>query len=463
MSEKKDSPIIILFAVCAAQFLMPFMVAGVNSVLPDMGESTGASAHELSLVSTYYILGLVVAQLTAGRMGDIWGRRKIFLLGAALFAVTNICIGFLDNIHIIQFLRMFQGLGAAMFSATGLGILAVAAPQGKRNQYIAYSATCIYVGIACGPPVAGFIGEHLGWNWLFWGTGSAGVLTWSFMRFAVHEEWREAQGEPFNWKDAFIYALGMGSIALGSSVLKNSTLGGGVLMLVGGCLVALYVWQELRADYPLLDVRLLMQNRVFALSALAAFINYSAIFGMVLFFSLYLQVVRGISVGDAGLYLSIQFLAQALISSYSGRFVTKYGGGKTSAVGIALCGVGLCVSAFLDRESSMTFFMAAQVCLGVGIGLFAAPNTSVILESVDKAHLGQAASVVGTVRTTGALVNTSIITITFGYFLGNAPVDTSNIDAFLQCMQMDLLFFGFLNLVAIAFALSREWGSKKVA
>ncbi len=456
MIEKKDSPIIILCAVCAAQFFMPFMVAGVNSVLPPMGESTGASAHELSLVTTYYILGLVISQLTAGRMGDIWGRRKVFLCGAALFALTNICIGFLNDVHIIQVLRMFQGLGAAMFSATGLGILAVAAPKGKRNQYIAYSATCIYVGIACGPPVAGFIGEHLGWHWLFWGTGGASVLTWAFMRFAVHEEWCEAKGEPFNWKDALIYALGMGAIALGSSLLKTSLALGGLLMLVGACLVAVYVWQETRSPYPLLDVRLLAQNRVFALSALAAFINYSAVFGMVLFFSLYLQVVRGIGVGDAGLYLSAQFLAQALVSSFSGRLVNTFGGGRVSAVGIALCGLGLCLSAFLDRESSMTFFMAAQLCLGIGIGLFAAPNTSVIFESVDKAHLGQAASVVGSVRTVGALVNTSVITITFGYFLGNAPVHTGNIDAFLQSMQVDLLFFGLLNIVAIGFALSRE-------
>ncbi len=456
MSESKDSPRIILFAVCAAQFFMPFMVAGVNSILPAIGESTGASAQQLSLITTFYILGLVVAQLISGRMGDIWGRRRVFLCGSAVFILTNVCIGFMENIHFIMALRALQGLGTATFSAAGLSILAVAAPQGKRNQYIAYSATAIYVGIACGPPIAGFIGGHLGWTWLFWCTGAAGSLTWLFMRFAVHEEWCEAKGESFNWISAGIYALGMAAVTFGSSFLKDSLVSGSVLIGLGICIVALYLWRETHTENHLLDVRLLMQNRVFALSSLAAFINYSAVFGMVIFFSLYLQVVLGISVEEAGLYLSIQFIVQALISVRAGAMAARYGGGRVSAVGIALCGLGLCVSAFLDRESSLVFFFASQAALGLGIGLFAAPNTSVILESVDKAHLGQAASVVGSMRTIGALVNTSIVTITFGFFLGDSPVHAGNIDAFLQSMKVDLLLFGVLNVAAIGLALSRE-------
>ncbi len=461
MVEKKDSPHVILFAVCSAQFFMPFMVAGVNSLLPPIGASTGASARELSLITTFYILGLVVSQLTAGRMGDIWGRRRIFLCGSAVFVLTNILMGFTENIHHMMALRTIQGLGTAVFSASGLSILAVAAPKGKRSQYIGYSTTCIYVGIACGPPLAGLVGGTLGWQWLFWGTAMAGALTWSFMRFAVHEEWYESKGEPFNWVDAIIYAIGMVGITLGSSLLKGYPWGGGALIMAGIAMVILYVWQEMHAKYPLLDVRLLAQNRVFALSAVAAFINYCSSFGMVIFFSLYLQVVLGISLEKAGLYLSLQFFAQALVSSWAGRLVPRFGGGRVSAFGIALCGVGLCVSAFLDRDSSMAFFFAAQIALGVGIGFFAAPNTTVILESVDKAHLGQAASVVGSMRTIGALVNTSIVTVTFGYFLGDSPVHAGNIDAFLQSMRVDLLLFGVLNIIAIGFALSREKAIQK--
>ncbi len=456
MTEKKDSPLIIAFAVCSAQFFMPFMVAGVNSLLPSIEASTGAGAHDLSLLTTFYVLGLVIAQLITGRMGDVWGRRRVFLTGSFVFVLTNVIMGFMDNIYIMQALRLLQGLGTAIFSASGLAILAVSAPDGKRSQYVAYSATSIYVGIACGPPVAGFIGAELGWQWLFWGTAFAASLTWTFMRFAVHEEWYQGKGEPFNWFDAAVYSLGMGGIALGSSLLKNYVSLGLGLVLLGFIFLALYIRLELKAKYPLLDVALLAHNRVFALSSLAAFINYSSSFGMVVFFSLYLQVVRGMSVGQAGLYLSVQFLVQAVTSPIAGRLVAKYGGGKISAVGIGICGLGLVASGFFTTDGPLWYFFLAQVGLGIGTGLFAAPNTTVILESVDKAHLGQAASVAGTMRTSGALLNTAIISITLGTFLGDAPVSTENIDAFMQSMRVDLILFGVLNLLAIGCALARE-------
>ncbi len=428
----------------------------MNSLLPSIEESTGAGVHNLSLLTTFYVLGLVIAQLCAGRMGDVWGRRRVFLTGSFVFVLTNIIMGFMDNIYVMQALRLLQGLGTAIFSASGLAILAVSAPDGKRSQYVAYSATAIYVGIACGPPVAGFIGSELGWQWLFWGTAIAGSLTWAFMRFAVHEEWYQGKGEPFNWFDAGVYSLGMTCVAFGSSLLKNSMGMGIGIILLGFLFLALYIRMELKAKYPLLDVALLAHNKVFALSSLAAFINYSSSFGMVVFFSLYLQVVRGLSVGQAGMYLSVQFLVQAITSPIAGRLLTKYGGSKVSAVGIALCGLGLVASGFLTKDSHMLYFFLAQICLGVGTGFFAAPNTTVILESVDKAHLGQAASVAGTMRTSGALVNTAIISITLGVFLGDAPVTVDNIDAFMQSMKVDLILFGLLNLLAIGFALARE-------
>ncbi len=453
---KKDSPLVILYAVISAQFLMPFMIAGVNSLLPDIENTTRGGVHNLSLLTTFYVLGLVISQLIAGRMGDVWGKRRIFLCGSFVFVVTNIIMGFMDNIYYMQALRFIQGLGCAIFSACGLAILAVSAPVGNRSQYIGLSTTAIYVGIACGPPVAGFIGAYLGWQWLFWGTGIAGMLTWLFMRFAVHEEWYQCKGEPFNWYNTFVYSLGMAGVAFGSSMLKSNMSTGLCIIFVGFIFLFFYVRLELKAKYPLLDVALLVHNKVFALSSLAAFINYSSSFGMVVFFSLYLQVVRGLSVKQAGFYLAVQFIVQAITSPIAGRLMPVYGGSKLSALGVGICGLGFVASAFFTKDSPMIYFFLAQVGLGVGTGLFAAPNTTMILESVDKAHLGQAASVAGNMRTSGALVNTAIISITLGIFLGDAPVTPENIDAFLLSMKVDLILFGILNLIAIGFALARE-------
>ncbi len=457
---QKANPKHVLIAVCAAQFFLPFMLAGVNSVLPPMGVDTQASAKELSLVTTFYTLGLATFQLTTGRMGDIWGRKRIFLWGMGIFILSGIVIGCISDILLIQALRFVQGAGAAMFAASGLAILATVAPEGKRGQYIGLSAAVVYAGIACGPPVAGLIAATVGWRWIFHVNAFAAAVAWAFMYFVVREEWYEGKGEPFDWRGGFIYGAGMGTLAIGSTILQNLPLEGALLLLTGIGLLIVYVMHELRTQYPLLDIKLLTKNRVFALSSLAAFVNYSASFGMILFFSLYLQIVRGMSVGDAGLFLALQFVVQAGATPWASRLAGQYDAGRISAIGIALCGLGLCACAFLDRDSSWAFFIVAQIILGLGMSFFAAPNTTVIFESVDKAHMGQAASLVGTMRTCGALVNTTIISMTFGYFLGNAPVTVDNIDEFLLSMRVDLVLFGIFNLAAIGCALGRERSKK---
>ncbi len=453
--NKQDSPKLILFAVCAGQFFLPFTMAGVNSVLPPMGQEIAASAKELSLITTYYALGLATFQLTTGRMGDIWGRKRVFLSGMSIFIVTTCLLGFLSNVYIMQALRFIQGAGAAMFGASGLAILAVSAPNGLRGRYIAFSAMAIYAGIACGPPIAGFIAGSVGWRWLFWGTAAASSITWCFMFFKVHSEWFHGKGEPFDWKGGILYGVGMATFTIGTTLIQDNFAESIILMTIGIGLLAAYVALEWRTEYPILDIRLLAKNRIFALSSLASFINYSSCFGMVLYFSIYLQVVRGMSVDKAGLFLALQFIVQTLSTPLVSTLADKFGPGRISAIGIAFTGIGLCLCAFLERETPLSFFIIAQIILGLGMAFFAAPNTTVMLESVDEAHIGQASGVSGTMRTAGALINTTIISITFGYFLGSQPVGTNNIDLFLQSMRVDFILFGVLNLAAIGCALGR--------
>ena len=461
--DSKISPRSVLLAVCVAQFVLPFMMAGVNAVLPPVGQSTGAGARELSLLTTFYALGLAIFQLTAGRMGDVWGRRRIFLTGMGIFSLTGALLGCLSNIDAMLALRFVQGAGAAMFNASGLAILAVAAPPGMRGQYLGLSGAAVYAGIACGPPVAGLVAGFVGWRWLFWGNALAGVLAWYLMYHTVRTEWYEGKGEPFDWRGGVMYGAGMAALTLGSTALQGAAggLGGWALLASGLLLLVVYVRMELRTPYPLLDVRLLVRNKVFGLSSLAAFVNYASSFGMLFFFSLYLQTVRGFDVREAGLFLSLQFIIQAATTPWAGRLADRKGAANVSAVGIALCGAGLCACALLGQQTPLWYLMLAQVLLGLGISLFAIPNTNVILESAGPGHLGQAAGLTGAVRTGGGLFNMVVISSTLGFYLGDAPVTSATVEPFLKSLRVDLLFFGLLNLAAVACALGRLRALKK--
>lgn len=446
----------LLVAVCTALFFMPFMMAGVNAVLPPLGEALGASARHLGLVGAFYSLGLAVFQLAAGSMGDIFGRRRIFLWGMAIFAVCGALLGFADSMPLFLALRFVQGVGGAMFNASGLALLASAAPPGMRAAYLGLSGSAVYAGIACGPPVAGFIAGWLGWRWLFWGNALAALGAFLLMKYCVNLEWRTAKGRPFDWKGCGIYACAMAALTFGASELAENPLLAGGLLAAFVLLLLAFCLKELKSEYPLLDVRLLARNRVFALSSLAAFINYSSFFGMIFFFSLYLQVGRGMSVQQAGLFLALQSVVQMAATPLAARLSTSRDPGKVSAVGAALCGLGLTAAGFLEVDSPLGLLLAAQCLLGVGISLFALPNTTIILESAGPEHVGQASGLTGAVRTGGQLCNMVVITLTLSFFLGHESVGPANIDAFMRSMRLDLVIFGLLNLLAVGCALARN-------
>ena len=446
----------LLVAVCTSLFFMPFMMAGVNAVLPPLGQSLHASARELGLMGAFYSMGLAVFQLASGSMGDIWGYRRIFLWGIALFALAGALLGFVNSVPLFLLLRFVQGVGGAMFNACGLALLASAAPEGRRASYLGYSGSSVYAGIACGPPVAGFVAGWLGWQWLFWGSALASVGVLLLMKYRVKLEWRMAKGKPFDWKGCCIYAGAMTALTFGSSELADApALAGGLLVAFVG-LMAAFCIKELRSDYPLLDLRLLARNRVFALSSLAAFINYSSFFGIVFFFSLYLQFGRGMTVQQAGLFLALQSVMQVMTTPVAARLCGRFEPGKVSAAGIALCGLGLVVCGLLRVDSPMYVLVLAQCLLGVGISLFALPNTTIILESAGRDRVGQAAGLTGAVRTGGQLFNMTLITLTLGLFLGSEPAGTHNIEAFMGAMRVDLIIFGVLNLLAVGCALARN-------
>ncbi|MDR3357994.1 MAG: MFS transporter [Desulfovibrio sp.] len=446
----------LVFAVCTTQFFMPFMMSGVNAVLPPLGASLNASARELSLVGTFYSLGLVVFQLAGGRLGDIWGRRRVFMCGMAVFALAGGALGFVSSVPLFLMLRFMQGMGGALFNASGLALLASASPPDSRAVYLGFSSTAVYAGIACGPPVAGFVTGSFGWRWLFFGNALSMVAAFLIMKYCVRLEWRTARGQPFDVRGFAVYALSMVALTFGASELAHRPVIAGLLIIFFALLLAAFIFSELKTGYPLLDVRFLAHQRVFALSSLAAFVNYSSFFGMVFFFSLFLQTGHGLSVRQAGLFLAVQPLAQLFAAPLAARLCMVWDSGKLSAVGVALCGMGLMAAAFLDLAAPLWHLAAAQCLLGCGISLFSLPNTTIMLESAGQEHVGQASGLIGAMRNAGQLFNMVVVTITLSALFGHDSVTRENFSVFLDCMRVDLVIFGLLNLLAVGCALARN-------
>ncbi|MEZ4599047.1 MAG: MFS transporter [Syntrophotaleaceae bacterium] len=448
------SPGAVLFVVCSALFLMPFMLSAVAVALPTIGRDLQASALQVGLVETVYILSVAVFLLPMGRFGDVFGRRRVFLQGIFFFTLATALIALSTSIEMLIGWRILQGIGAAMVNASSLAIVVSVFPAEKRGRVLGIAIGTVYAGISCGPPVGGFLTGSFGWRAVFLPGVLLGLLSWLLTLTRMRTEWHEAAGEPFDWRGSLIYALAVACITLGGARLSSG--GWATAVLTAGLVgLGLFVLVERRSRYPVLDIRLLTGNRVFALSNVAAFINYGSTFGVVFFMSLYLQYVKGFRPADAGLVLMLQPLVQMLLAPVGGRLSDRFPPARVATIGMTLCCFGLLLAATIAPGTPVAVVVGALLLLGLGYAFFSTPNTSVIMGCLPRRYLGVASGLTGTMRSLGMTFSMVVVTLSFSFFMEGRTISPATIPEFMASMQTDMLFFSGLSVVGIGCSLGR--------
>lgn len=451
----------LLFAIAASLFSTPLMMAGVNAILPELGASLDANARQLALVGAFYSLGLAIFQLAAGCLGDIQGHRRIFLASAIVFAVTSFLLGFTRLMPLFLFLRFAQGAAGAMLSACGLALVASIAPNDKRASYFGMTGAAVYAGIAMGPPIAGLVTAFAGWPWIFWLNAAALLGVFFLMKNTVAVEWRPAAGNSFDFRGCLLYAAAMSCLSVSCAKIVSETFVNILLFMAFVFFLIIFFYIERKTRFPLLNLELLARKPVFTLSALAAFVNYASFFGLIFYFSFYLQAAKGIGVRETGFILAVQPLAQALGTPFATRLCKRFSEGPVCSGGSLLCGIGLLAASFLQPESPLWQLFLAQIFIGFGISLFSLGNTTMMIESAGREHTGQASALTGAVRTAGQLCSMVAITLSLSWFLGNAAISSQVLPQFMASMKASLLAFAFANLLAIALTLFRNKKSRE--
>lgn len=438
----------VIFAVAAAQFIMPYMLSGVGPLLPAIGYFFHATAVELSLINGVYALSLAMFQLVAGRIGDIVGRRRLFLIGLGLFVCISGMLPFSPTILSFLLLRFIQAMGVACMNTSALSILVSCTPKEQLGRVLGIASIGVYLGVSFGPGLAGITAKFFDWKYLFYGMVPIGIIAWFLMAYTVKDEWYTDAEGPFDWFGSILYGVGIAGLSIGITWI-TSGMWPIILILVSITFLIFFFKSERTKKSPILDVIFLTHNRIFLLSILVALINYSAVFGIAFYFSLYLQIGYGFSVLKTGMILSLQPVVQLIVSPIAGRLADAFGAIKISILGLITCGIGLFFATMLDNHSKIIEVGYAQILLGLGLGLFSSPNTTAIMSSVDSRHMSQAAGLVGTMRMLGLLLSMVIISLTMHSYFSNNPLTVENINKFLQAMDMNLWFFSILNLAAI--------------
>jgi EmrB/QacA subfamily drug resistance transporter len=442
-----------LLIAALSSFLTPFMLSSTNIALPVIGDHFQADAIRLSWVATSYLLAAAVALVPFGKLADIHGRKRIFLLGMMLFTLSSLLCGMAGSIEALIFYRVLQGLGIAMIFATGIAILTSVFPIAERGRVLGITVAAVYSGLACGPFVGGWLTQSLSWRGVFLIPAPLGLGLILVTLGKLKGEWKGAAGETFDWTGALIYALAIIALMCGVSYLPG--VGAGLLILSGCCGLAAFAWWEMHVDHPVFEVRLFSRRRVFAFSCLAALIHYSATFGVTFLMSLFLQYIKGLSPQGAGAILIAQPVIMALFSPLAGRLSDRIEPRVIASAGMAITALALLMLTRIDAGTALEFIIASLMVMGFGFALFSSPNMNAIMSSVETRYYGVASGSVGTMRLLGQMLSLGIATVMFALLIGREQITPEQHPAFLLSVRYALFIFFGLCLGAIYFSLAR--------
>ncbi len=452
MTEKELKRSVLIVSAFAA-FLTPFMGAAVNLALPAIGKELNINAIDLNWIVSSFILATAMFLLPFGRLADIAGRKKMFFLGILLFTVSSFLFVFVRSFTFLIILRVIQGIGSAMVFGTSLAIITSVFPAGERGKAMGIYVTSVYVGLSGGPFLGGLLTHFFGWRSIFLVIVPLGIISLLLIAWKMKGEWADSKGEQFDWKGSVIYGLALLLLMYGFSKLPKAE---GFIMIGSGIAVfIIFLLVERKIENPVLRIAIITGNRVFAYSSLAALIHYAATSAIGFFMSLYLQYIKGLDAGKAGLVMIAQPVTMAIFSSFAGRLSDRYNPGVIASSGMALTALAIIMMCFITSLTPMPVIIILLLLIGLGFAFFSSPNTNAVMSSVEKKYLGLASGIVGTMRMTGQMMSMGISMLLFALFIGKEIINPANYKAFLASMKAGFIISALLCILGVFASLAR--------
>ncbi len=431
-----------LFIAVLSGFLTPFMISSINIALPAIGAEFRMSAVALSWIPAAYLLTAAMFLVPFGRIGDITGRKKIFTIGISIYTLAALLLALSPSAQLLILFRVLEGLGAAMIFSTSLAIVTSVFPPAERGRVLGINVAAVYSGLSLGPFIGGFLTHRFGWRSIFLTNIPLGLVVLYMVSTRLQGEWAGAKGERFDFAGGLIYALSLVALMQGLSRLPGMQ--ATALILAGIGLLACFVWWEKKAEQPLLSMDLFTGNAAFALSNLAALINYSATYAVTFLMSLYLQYIRGMTAQQAGFVLVAQPVVMALFSPAAGRLSDTIEPRIVASLGMVFACAGLLLFTFLGTETRIGFILFGLVLLGFGFALFSSPNTNAVMTSIDKRLYGVGSATLGTMRLTGQMLSMGIAMVIFSVKIGSARIAPESHPQFLASVRTAFSIFSVL-------------------
>lgn len=465
--EKNNSKWTVLIIVLASTFMSTLDGSIVNVALPKMADALKVSTSSIQLVVTSYLIVIAGTVLIFGKLGDMFGKAKMFKFGLGLFTFGSFLCGIISSFPILIMARVVQAVGAAGTMANNQGIITEIFPQNERGKALGFLGTSVALGALVGPGLGGIIVGAVSWEYIFLINIPIGIIALFYSNKLLPKGHKGVQGK-LDILGAVLFMLAI--VPLFIALDEGLSLGFTNPLILLGFAVAIisfiiFIIVEKKKENPLLQLQI-FSNKLFSLSIFCAFITFVAIFCNNIILPFYLQDVMNYSPQHTGLILMVYPLLLTVVAPVSGTLSDKIGSEILTFIGLLLISFGLLLMSTLNIDSNLIIMIIFIAIMSIGMGLFQSPNNSLIMSTVSKDKLGIAGSINALLRNLGmvcgiALATTLLYTM-MSFKIGARVIDyvPGNSEAFIYGMKAVYITAAVISLIGALITLFRLAGKK---
>ncbi|MFT4038612.1 MAG: MFS transporter [Thermomicrobiales bacterium] len=404
----------LLPAIAIGTTLAPLNSTMIAVALPDIQQALGVSVTATAALVTLYLVAMAVGQPIGGRLGDLYGRRRVYLGGLLWFAVASAGCAFAPSLPFLLLFRTMQALAGALTFPNGAAMIREAVPESRRGSAFGVIGLATGLAAGAGPPLGGLLVSLFGWPSIFWMNvpvvGAALLLGW---RSLPHSQRASRERPPFDILGSALFAASLGAVILIPTLTRAGQPAlAAAAGVVGALLGVAFVRWELRAPAPVVDVRLFARPH-FAAACASIGLSNLVMYTTLLALPLYLADVRGYGVETAGLVLAALSAFAALWGPIGGRWTDQRGRWLPAVAGAVVLLVGILALAAAVRQPDLTPIVIALGIMGLGLGIAGAPVQTAAVESVPHAQTGAAAGIFSTSRYLGSVAGSTVLALLF--------------------------------------------------
>lgn len=397
-------------AVSATTLLATIDGSIVNVALPTMVVELDTSFNVIQWVALAYLLTIATLTMSMGRLGDVVGKKGLFIAGIVVFTIGSALCGLSPDVSWLIGFRVLQAIGSVLVLALGAAILVEAFPPHERGKALGWIGTTVSVGIVSGPVLGGILISAFSWRAIFFVNVPVGIVA-AYLALRHVPNTSPAQGQRFDVAGAVLMSLSLFSLSL--SLTLGQDLGFGDSLVVSGFVLSAlaavaFVVVELRVSSPTLQLRL-FKSPMLSVSVVAGFLVFSCLSATFFLLPFYLEGVLGIDVGQVGLLLGAAPLMMGLVSPISGTLSDRFGIRRLTLLGLIVIAAAYLGFTTFDIDTTVLHFLVLAIPLGIGLGVFNAPNNSAIMGSVPPEYMGTGGGLLTITRLLGQITGVAVL------------------------------------------------------